>query len=199
MKKLLVSMVIVLLAVSLTAAQSGGSKQARRDAKKVIRLNPAEFSSSARGSDSFTGNLTGEPTYDKYYPDSNPDLACSGSASWWDEGLTWYIAIPVEVTAAANLAVNFTSTGIDDTWLGVYCDFDPSNPHLNMMFYNDDAGSLISEIFDADGVTLQPGSVYWVVVTTYSDTDLGTGAFTLNLSTVGGTFTPVELQNFSVD
>jgi hypothetical protein len=202
MKKLLVSMVIVLLAVSLTAAQSAGTKQDRRDAKKVIKLNPLDFSGSARGSvDTFTGNLTGEPTYDKYSLDSDlVDLTCMPATSLWDEGLTEYIAIPVEVTAAANLAVSFSATGITDTWLGVYCDFDPANPDMGMMFYNDDGSvGLISEILDTDGVTLQPGAVYWVVVSVYSDTDLGDGSFTLELSTAGGSFTPVEVQSFSVD
>jgi hypothetical protein len=201
MKKVLVSMVIVLLAVSVTAAQSAGTQQARRDAKKVIKLNPPDFSGSTRGtSDTFTGNLTGEPTYDKYYLDTSPDLTCMTATSLWDEGLTEYIAIPVEVTAAANLAVSFSATGITDTWLGVYCDFDPANPDMGMMFYDDDgSGSLVSEIHDTDGVTLQPGAVYWVVVTAYGDADLGDGTFTLELSTAGGTFTPVEVQSFSVD
>lgn len=199
LKKLTVSIAIVLLTVSLASAQTASTKPVRGDEPRVIRLDPTTPNSPA-GSDTFSGDLTGQPTYDKYYPDTDPDNTCTTTSSLWDNGLTEYLAIPIEVTATANLAVGITSTTIDDTWFGLYCDFDPANPHLGMIAYDDDGGSgLNSEFFDVDGITLQSGQVYWLVVSTYSDTDLGGGTFSLNLSTTGGTFTPVEVQSFSVD
>jgi hypothetical protein len=199
LKKLIVSIAIVLLAVSLTAAQTVPDKPMRGSGPRKITLDPTT-PNSPLGSDTFSDNLTGQPTFDKYYPDTDPDNTCATATTLWDEGLTEYIAIPIEVTATANLAVSITSTDISDTWFGFYCDFDPANPDLGMIASDDDdGGGLTSAFLDTDGITLQSGQVYWLVVSTYGSGDLGGGMFSLNLSTTGATFTPVELQSFSVD
>jgi len=189
------------LAISILIALSAFSAATAQEARRTILLSPTT-PTGAPSSDSFSGNLTGQDKFEKYEPVNNPDPTCMGPTTNFGAGLTEYVAIPVEVTATANLAVHFSATDIADTWIGVYCDFRPNQPGQGLLFFNDDGslGSLNSEIFASDGVTLEPDTVYWVVVTSFLDsTDLGDGSFTLELTTGEGSFTPVELQSFGID
>lgn len=70
---------------------------------------------------------------------------------------------PIELVLDAN------GTNIIDTVLALYCDpFNPEDPTAGLIAYDDDGGvGTLSAFSAADGIVLQPGSEYWLVISSY--------------------------------
>ena len=149
--------------------------------------------------DTYSGSLTGSsPVYNRGFGGS-VDPTCNSALI--DSGVDgqYYEAIPIQVSAAENLEAEVVSFTGGDTVITLYCDpFDPANPLANVVAYDDDDGvGTLSAFTAADGITLQPGSTYWFVLSTFSSAI--TGDFTINFTSATVTVVPVELQSISVE
>jgi hypothetical protein len=118
------------------------------------------------------GALDGSsPVYDRIYGGS-VDLTCNSSV--YDSGVDgqYYAAVPIATTVSENLEAEFLAAGttIGDTVMTLYCDpFDPANPSVNVVSYDDDgAGNLLSGFYASDGIFLDAGVQYWLVLSTFS-------------------------------
>jgi hypothetical protein len=85
--------------------------------------------------------------------------------------------IPIATTVAERLAVAVLSAGttIGDTVLSLHCDpFDPLSPADNLIAYDDDGGEgLLSAFTGDDAIALDPGTTYWLVLSTFATGDSG--------------------------
>jgi len=150
-------------------------------------------------SDTFSGSLTAaSPIWDRIFG-SAVDLTCNAAMSDSGNDGQYYEAIEIQVSAAENLEAEVISFTGGDTVIALYCDpFDPANPGLNAIAYDDDDGvGTLSAFVAADGITLQPGNTYWFVFSTFSSAT--EGDFTINFTSATVTVVPVELQSFSVE
>ena len=114
----------------------------------------------------------GSPVWNKVYGAYTPDPNCNALMyDGYSDG-QYYNAIPIMTSVAENLVAEVLDVGTDlsDTIMTLYCNpFDPANPLDNAIAYDDDGGDgMLSAFFDSDGIYLQPATVYWLVISTYS-------------------------------
>lgn len=150
-------------------------------------------------SDTYSGSLTAaSPTWDRIFG-SAVDLTCNAAMSDSSNDGQYYEEIPIQVTATENLEAEVISFTGGDTVIALYCDpFDPANPGLNAIAYDDDDGvGTLSAFVAGDGITLQPGNTYYLVFSTFSGAVVGD--FTINFTSATVTVVPVELQSFLVE
>jgi len=152
-------------------------------------------------SDTYSGTIsTASPVWNRIYGcDVSP--ACAAICS--DSGVDgqYYEVIPIEVTAAENLeceVTEFQGTAGDST-IQVYCDpFDPMQPLVNVVAYDDDDGvDFLSAFVAADGVLLQPGQIYYLVFSPFDQGEVGD--FTIEFTSATVHVVPVELQSINVE
>ncbi len=151
--------------------------------------------------DVYSGTISvASPTWNRIYG-CNVSPICAATCS--DSGVDgqYYEVIPIEVTAAENLecaVTAFQGTGGDST-IQVYCDpFDPLQPLLNVVAYDDDDGPGALSIFTAaDGVLLQPGQTYYMVFSPFYASQVGD--FTIEFTSATVHVVPVELQSLIVE
>lgn len=176
MKKLM----FVLCVVALVAAPSIGSAAV---SEKTTDTRNYQVSPVSR-SDSVSGNIDGSNTFDRVYSVTY-DGTCNASSSDSSQNGVGYEVFAFHTTVAENLDASTTDGGLGDSVMFVYCDpFDPANPDLNLVAWDDDDGAgLMSAITPADGVAIAADTTYYIVITGWSPTDLG--AYTLDL---GGDF-----------
>jgi hypothetical protein len=170
--------------------------------RNVIRVTGSE-------TDTHLGQFdTGTLVIDRARSDmpAAPDLSCNGATADSPLDNVPFVALALEATAAANLeaVVNPDGTTLVDTVFYLYCDpFDPFDPLVNLIAVDDDDGGGPNGQFSAftagDGISLQPGMTYWLVMTTFGDTaDLGTYQIDVSGATIT-TSVPVEIQSFGVE
>jgi len=117
-----------------------------------------------------------------------------------------FVALALQATATANLeaVVNAAQTTLVDTVFFLYCDpFDPFDPLSNLIAADDDDGGgpngQLSAFTASDGIVLQPGQTYWLVMTTFGGfADFGSYQIDVSGATIV-TSVPVEIQSFRVD
>jgi hypothetical protein len=149
-------------------------------------------------SDTYNGSLSASrPTWDRSFG-ATYDASCNLAMTDSSNNGQYYEVIPIEVSATENLECEVTSFGGDST-LHVFCDpFNPLAPLDNVLAYDDDGGvSPLSAFSAADGVELQPGNTYYVVLSTFSPGV--TGDFTIDFTSATVVVVPVELQSFSIE
>ena len=147
--------------------------------------------------DTYSGELTSSsPLWDRVYL-CNVSPTCAAACSDSSQNGEYYEVIPIEVTATENLACAVTASTITDTTMFVYCDpFDPATPLVNVVAWDDDDGAGNWSTFTAaDGVTLQPGQIYYLVLSSF--TPAITGTFTIDFTSATVHVVPVELQSFT--
>lgn len=128
------------------------------------------------------------PTWDRIEATTPANPTCGmPSIDSQHDGVS-YNAFPIRATIAESLVVDVPADGttLDDTVLALYCGaFDPANPAANLVAYDDDDGDLsLSRFTEDDGVILEPGVVYWLVLTTFAPDDVGSFEVRLESSTV---------------
>ncbi len=141
------------------------------------------LSLSAASAGVISGNTTGAPTFNR--PVQGLDaLSAVGTANP-------YVVIPFTVSAADFTRFTLTAdTPGFDTFLLLYSSFDPLNPLANALVADDDisSGDTNSQV---DFLNLNPGDVYFAVVTGFDPNDFG--AFTLTGGAAPGADGPVEV------
>ena len=97
---------------------------------------------------------------------------------------------------ASSEVISFTG---GDTTITLYCDpFDPGNTLTNVVAYDDDDGvGTLSAFTAADGIALQPGNTYWLIMSTFSGGV--TGDFQIDCTSATVFVIPVELQSFTIE
>jgi len=193
-------------AAGVALGQSGSAyDEAKRRERTIMGPRPA-VSAGLRGvpTDSVTGTLdVSSQTWDRIVSSSvDPGCNASSTPSAFGVGVP-YLRFPVIVSAGvSNFEVTIVAEGttVVDTVLALYCDpFDPANPAMNLVAYNDDidfdGGNLLSAFVFDDNIALGPGQ-YWIVVSTFAPGDFGD--FQLDMLSTNGMF-PVELQSFTVE
>ncbi|MBI1320345.1 MAG: hypothetical protein GC168_15565 [Candidatus Hydrogenedens sp.] len=100
-----------------------------------------------------------------------------------------YQAFPIRAEGTGTAALTAQIESVDppglSTTLSLYCDpFDPLNPGANLLAFDENGGADgRSGLLDSDGINLQAGTRYWLVVS--GDTTATEGAFSVCL---GGGF-----------
>ncbi len=126
------------------------------------------------------------PTYNRIFGGSvSLECASEVSDSSIDGMYFGLFCIEVSNSDPIELIVDPAATLLNDTVMTIYCDpFDPGAPDANIVSYDDDGGEgLLSAFVVADGITLTPGNMYYVVLSTFGagdDDDMG--AFAINTS-----------------
>lgn len=135
--------------------------------------------SSAHAAFSYSGNLTGNPTYNRIFSyDVDPDCGATSTLSTSGANVPYQV-IPIHTTnpAGENLTATVNSAGTDiaDTTISLYCSFDPTAPQSNLVAYNDDADSstYLSAFGDGDGVFMRYGRTYYFIITPFSPSAVG--------------------------
>jgi hypothetical protein len=195
--------VVVLLCVGLVAGLA--LAQQPLDSEKLqarsIEGTPREvsFAPGTVLSDTYSGELTSSsPLWDRVYL-CNVSPTCAAACSDSSQNGEYYDVIPIQVTAVENLECAVTASTITDTTMFVYCDpFDPTNPLTNVVAWDDDDGTGNWSAFTAaDGVQLQPGQTYYLVLSTFSPAV--TGTFTIDFTSATVQVVPVGLQSFAAE
>ena len=89
----------------------------------------------------------------------------------------YYAVFPITSSVSENLEVEVVAanTTLSDTVMTLYCDpFDPADPMANAIAYDDDgAGYPYSGFYASDGIYLDAGVTYYLVLSTFSAGDMG--------------------------
>ncbi|HOC42670.1 MAG TPA: hypothetical protein PKJ99_06585 [Thermoanaerobaculales bacterium] len=198
MKVVLMTVCVVMVA-AFALCESPGDFEKQRQIE--VQGKPGDFSipDGKLLVDTYSGELTSaSPLWDRVYLcDVSP--ACAASCDDSSQNGEYYEVIPIGVTAVENLECAVTASTMSDTTMYVYCDpFEPANPFANVVAWDDDDGTGNWSAFTAaDGVTLQPGQTYYLVLSTF--TPGITGTFTIDFTSATVHVVPVELQAFSVE
>lgn len=164
---------------------------------------------------SATATITGRldassPTFDRRVAGSPamPATACDGVADDSASNGVPYAAFQIDVGGTAPVAVEAAvvagGTTLPDSVLYLYCDpFDAQDPGANLIFSDDDDGAgptgQLSAFTTADGVMLDPGQTYWLVISTFAAAGSEWGNFRIDVSGASLTVVPVEIQSFTVE
>lgn len=131
-------------------------------------------------SDTTPGVLDGSNTYDRAW-DVTYDGTCTATSLDSGNDGSSYEVFAFYTPVAENLDALVTLGTLSDSVMFVYCDpFDPANPDVNLVAWDDDDGDgLASAIIPADGVAIDADTTYFLVIAGYGATALGT--YTLDL------------------
>ncbi len=194
---------VMVMVVLMVAVVAFGQSLAEIEKQRQIELQgpPQDFVLGEENvlADTYSGELSAaSPLWDRVYA-CNVSPSCSATCSDSSQNGEYYEVIPIEVTSPENLECAVTASAISDTTMYVYCDpFNPAAPLANVIAWDDDDGSGNWSAFTAaDGVLLQPGQTYYVVLSTFSPAV--TGTFTIGFTSATVHVVPVELQRFSVE
>lgn len=134
-----------------------------------------------------TGSLTeNSPTWNRIYGGSvSLDCASQVNDSSTDGQYFALFCITVSDDTPVEIIVDPAGTTLHDTVMALYCDpFDPADPSLNVVSYDDDGGDgLLSAFVAGDGITLTPGNQYFLVLSNFGVGDPDDmGDFVINTS-----------------
>jgi len=197
--KLVVMTMCVVMVAAFALSESPGDLEKQRQIE--VQGKPGDFSipDGKLLVDTYSGELTSaSPMWDRVYL-CNVSTSCAATCSDSSQNGEYYEVIPIAVTAVENLECAVTASTITDTTMYVYCDpFDPATPMANVVAWDDDDGTGNWSAFTAaDGVTLQPGQTYYLVLSTF--TPAVTGTFTIDFTSATVYVVPVELQAITVE
>jgi hypothetical protein len=117
------------------------------------------------------------PTWDRIESDAPASSTCGLPSQDSPHDGVSYNVFPIRVAEPENLVVEVAPSGttVEDTVIALYCGtFDPADPGAHLVAWDDDGGDAHLSGFSADDtVALSPGSVYWLVVTTFAPGDEG--------------------------
>lgn len=126
------------------------------------------------------GTLTSaDPAYNRIYgANFNSSNLCQTQGNISSN--VYYDVYEFSVTEAGHVTIEITSAPFD-SYLALYCTFDPMNPQNNVIETNDDGGDgLLSELTDLD----LPVGTYYMVVHTFSNGE--TGDYTVEVNSNDG-------------
>lgn len=149
-----------------------------------------EFSVNSRV-DSTNGELTGALTYDRQFG-AVYDGSCNATSNDSSNDGVPYQVFDIVSMNTENLVVSVTLGSLGDSVMTLYCDgFDPNNPGANIVAYDDDGGvGLASAFTEADGIQIQGGVPYQLVVAGFGAGDTGTFTLDLGNATIFGRSIP---------
>ena len=143
----------------------------------------SEFVLTSRAA-TYIDTLTGADTYDRIFT-SDVNTSCNATSTFSGSGVgVPYISIPIHSTTGENIecSLNPGTTTVTDSVISLYCaPFDPLNADQNLVAYDDDGGSgLLSGFVVGDGAFMTANTTYYLVVSTFSPSNVGGGAFTVD-------------------
>ena len=136
---------------------------------------------------SFDGTLSGSsPTFNRpvgaFYDAGD---ICRTQATLSTVGTNvYYQVIPFTVQVAGDVDIE-VMTGTFDTYLILYCAFDPDNPLDNLVASNDDGGE---GLYSRINVPNLPAGAYYAVVSSFGNDE--TGSFTVEFRSDSGVLYP---------
>lgn len=162
---------------------------------------------SAEAAQTLNGVLdVGDPIWTRVFG-ANVGLNCDATSSVSSTG----VDIPYDTHRIVLGSVeNFTAeivagagTDVSDPYIFLYCDpFDPMNPESNLVAIDNDGGAgFLSAFTDGDGLALNVGQVYVLVVSLFSSGGIGGGNYELSLggSAFASTVTVEKTDMFLID
>jgi hypothetical protein len=136
--------------------------------------------------------LATDPTYGRRYLNGFSDL-CNMVSNASSQNSVYYKVYPFYSSSDENLDISTTTTGGNgDMFMALYCDpFDPTNPDLNILGIDDDGGPGSMPAFDpADNYTITANTQYYMVISTWSNGNVGSYDIALGGDFVFGTLAP---------
>jgi hypothetical protein len=181
------TLVFALLAVTPLFAQSGslGNDNNNNDPRgtnsNVLDVKPADtvnYHISNRA-DSVDGDIDGSVLFDRRFSVTY-DGTCDASSTDSSNDDVGYQVFQMYSPSGEDADVTVTLDTLEDSTLFLYCGFDPANPDLNLVAWDDDDGpGLGSAFLPGDGFALAASTTYDLVVASYGTGD--NGAFTVDL------------------
>lgn len=131
--------------------------------------------------DSQAGSLDNtDPTYNRIFgsPYSN---VCNGSASTSGVGSNvYYDVYEIHTTVSEALDISITSAGLGDSYMTLYCSFDPMDPESNIVCGDDDGGAgFMSAFAPGDNYVVDANTTYYLVITSFGNGE--TGGYTVDM------------------
>jgi hypothetical protein len=150
-------------------------------------------------SDSVSGNLDGTGgTYNRIFTGDVSDT-CSATSTLSGNDNVFYQVFELHSPSGQLADIEVVLTGLGDSTLSLYCNFDPSLPQDMLSIYDDDGGAgLGSAITPADAFSLVPNQSYYAVVASFANGATGTFDLVLGGDLVFGPAappTPVPFMN----
>ncbi|MCB1049131.1 MAG: IPTL-CTERM sorting domain-containing protein [Acidobacteria bacterium] len=142
------------------------------------------------------GDLDGSQTFDRRFLVTY-DGTCSAANSDSSNNGVSYMVFNISSPVTENLDAEVVLGTLGDSVLFLYCDgFDPLNPAANIVAWDDDGGvGFGSHIAPGDGVEIQAGQTYQLVVSGFNNTHMGDFTMVLGGNAVFGQ--PVTIPTMS--
>ena len=155
------SMLCIMLVLAAGTVQAMEKRPDMVNAAAKTSFNPPE-----------SGSLTAASgTYDRIYNLGAVATDCTGEAVDSANNGMYYdlYCLQVDDTNPIELILDANGTNIIDTVLTLYCSpFDPVQPELNVVAFDDDSGEgTLSALTAARNIALAPGQEYWLVISTF--------------------------------
>ncbi|MEE4273192.1 MAG: hypothetical protein V2I67_16075 [Thermoanaerobaculales bacterium] len=137
--------------------------------------------------DSTPGNLDGSNTFDRRFLVTYDGTCAAASSDSSNDGVS-YEVFPIWSTVDEALEAEVVLGSLSDSVLFLYCDpFDPMNPEVNLVAWDDDDGAGFGSAFTpADGYMITANTQYYLVVTGYGNASLGDYTLTMGGDAVFG-------------
>ena len=168
---------VLLLAASLftftAVGQNGMSEKEVDNSEYVISQKAASMAGALVDGGDRYNRLWGAPF----------DGTCNASANlsgWANDVLYEVYEIHTSVSEAADISLDDVGTGLDDTYMTLYCNFDPLNADQGVFCGDDDDGAgWMSAFTPVDNYVLDANTSYYLVVAGYNNGS--EGGFDINM------------------
>jgi hypothetical protein len=172
MRKFYLLFLTVFFVSSLSMAQNNISEKEIDNSNYVVTQKAASQAGSLDVTD---------PTYNRIFG-SPYGANCDGSANTSGTGSNvYYDVYEIHTTVAEAAVISISSSGLGDSYMTLYCSFDPLDPTANIVCGDDDGGSgFMSAFTPADNYLIEANTSYYLVVTSFGNGE--TGGYTVDMA-----------------
>lgn len=171
MRKIYFLFAVILMTSTLAIAQNSSSEKGVDKSEYVVMTKSANQSGDLGAAD---------PTYNRIYG-SPYDGTCNVFANLSGSGTaTYYDVYEIHTTTSEAADISISSASFSDSYMTLYCSFDPLNPDQGVFCGDDDDGSgFLSAFLPSDGYMLDANTSYYLVITSFSNGT--TGSYTVDM------------------
>lgn len=166
MRKITFILTAVMLVSSVVMGQNPDSEKQIDKSEYVVAQKAASQGGALEVTDDTYNRIWGAP-YDG-------TCSASASASGFANNV-YYDVYEIHTTVAEAADISISSADLSDTYITLYCSFDPLMPEDGVFCGDDDGGAgWLSAFVPADGYILDANTSYYLVVAAYSNGTTGT-------------------------
>lgn len=149
----------------------------------------------ASKADAISGSLDPtDPTYNRISGGSySGSCGISANLSSWGTDV-YYDVYEIHTTINEAAIISITSGGLSDSYMTLYCSFDPNFPDQDIYCGDDDGGvGYMSAFTPADSYIIAANTTYFLVITSFDNGDTGAYSVDMGGNLVFGAFVPLTV------